>query len=914
MSTQAPRDAAAERRRLLAEMLRQRAAESRVFPLSFAQQRLWLLDRLEPGSSAYNLARVLRLEGDLRADALERALGEVVRRHASLRTVLTTAAGEPAQVVAPAGELRLPPVPVAGATRDERGAVAARLAREEAARPFDLAAGPLFRATLLRVDEREHLLVLVMHHVVTDGWSMGVFFRELAALYAAFAEGRPSPLPEPSLQYADYAVWQRKHLAGEALERQVAFWRERLAGAPTLLELPADRPRPSAPTRAGATFRAGLPGPLSAELRELARRENATPFMLLLAAFQLLLAKHAGQGDVVVGTPVAGRDRPELEGLVGFFVNTLPVRADLSGDPAFRRHLAAVREGMLEAQAHAEVPFERLVEELRVERLPGISPVFQAMFALHAGGAEPVFPGLAVRSVPVDPGAAKFDLSVEAFDAGDHLAVAWEYSTELFDAATVERMAERFRILLEGIVRAPGARLSALPLMDAEERTRVLRGWNDSARAFPGARVHELFAEQAARSPDAPAVLGPDGTLTYGELDRRSGILARALRERGVGPESRVGICLERGPEIPVAVLGVLRAGGAYVPLDPAYPAERLRFVLEDAGVSLVVAAGPAAAALPEFGGEVVPVDGTPSPPGPLSPGGGEGEHGSGPDSLAYVVYTSGSTGQPKGVEVTHRSFANLLRAARDGFGFEAGDVVPVLAPYAFDIWGFEALAPLLAGGAVRVVSKEEVLDVPRLVEGLRGATAVHAVPALMRQVAAAVAASEAGPLRGMRRVFVGGDAVPPDLLAEVRAAFPRAAVRVLYGPTEATVLASAHLVGEDERPAGSVLGRPLANARTYVLDAAGEPVPAGVAGELYVGGAGVARGYLGRPGMTAERFVPDPFGGEAGARLYRTGDRARWRRDGTLEFLGRTDAQVKVRGFRIEPGEVEAAILAHPG
>jgi len=927
MSTQAPLDASAEKRRLLAEILRKRAGESRVFPLSFAQQRLWFLDRMEPGSSAYNVARAVRMVGELNVEALRAALGEIVRRHGSLRTAFTTAAGDPAQVVSPpSADFPLPVTPAAGATPDEREAAALGMAAEEAGRPFDLEAGPLFRAKLLRIDERDHLLVLVLHHVVTDGWSMGVFFRELAALYPAFAAGQPSPLPEPGLQYTDFAAWQRKHLAGEVLERQLGYWRGRLAGAPPLLELPTDRPRPAVQSRNGATHRTTLPGPVVDGLRGLARSEGATPFMALLAALQLLLGRYSGQDDVVVGTPVAGRTRAELEGLIGFFVNSLAIRTDLGGDPSFRALLGAVKDAVLEAQAHQDLPFERLVEGLRIERGLAYSPVFQVMFALHAAASTDLaLPGLELRPVRLPGTAAKFDLSVEAYDAGDRIHLDLEYDTDLFDGATVERLGEHLRVLLESAVGAPDAPVAELAILDDEERRRVVREWNDTDRPYPSALVHELFAAQAARTPDAPAVLTDDGPVTYAELHRRSDRIARALRARGAGPETRVGLCLERGPEMPAAVLGVLKAGAAYVPLDPAYPAERLRYVLADAGVPLVVATPESAASLPDIGGVVV----DPASPEPLYPAsepgadavlptlageGGVGSAGLSPDSLAYVIYTSGSTGAPKGVEVTHRGLANLLRGVRDGFGYGPGDMVPVLASYAFDIWGFEALAPLLAGGAVRVVPKDGVVDVPRLVETVRSSTAVHAVPALMRQVAAAVAASPEGPVAGVRRVFVGGDAVPPDLLPEIRAAFPEAEVRVLYGPTEATVLAAAHLVGPGERAEGHVLGRPLPNARTYVLDPAGRPSAVRVPGELYLGGPGVARGYLGRPDLTAERFVPDPFSGAAGERLYRTGDRARWRADGVLEFLGRTDAQVKVRGFRIEPGEVEAALSAAPG
>ncbi|HEX2095690.1 MAG TPA: amino acid adenylation domain-containing protein, partial [Longimicrobiaceae bacterium] len=902
-----------QRRTLLAEMLRRRGGESRVFPLSFAQHRLWFLDRMEPGSASYNLARAARLLGDLHTGVLERALGEIVRRHASLRTTFTTVAGEPAQVVAPAGELHLPVVDVPGATPEERDREALRLADEEARAPFDLARGPLLRATLLRLAEREHVLVLVLHHIVTDGWSMGVLFRELAALYTAFSRGEPSPLPDLTVQYPDFAAWQRKHLSGERLDAQTAYWRKRLAGAPPALDLPVDRPRPPVQTQRGGEERLLIPAPLVERLRDLIRSEGATLFMALLAALQALLAKYAGQEEVVVGIPVASRTRAELEGLIGFFVNTLAIRTSLAGDPSFRELLGRVREGVLEAQAHQDLPFERLVEELRVERSLSRSPVFQVMFALHSAPASDVaLPGLVLRRVELGASrTAKFDLSVESFEREDGVEVRFEYSADLFEPATVARMAGHFAALLRRAAAAPDVRLSGLSLLAGAERERVLREWNDTARTFDSRCAHELFAEQAERTPGAPAVTADDAILTYAELDRRSSRLARFLRGRGVGPESRVGICLERGAEMVVAVLGVLRAGGAYLPIDPAYPAERQRFVLADAGIALLLTREELAATLPVSGVETVLLDADAERIA-REPDTAPEVRVSG-DNLAYVIYTSGSTGTPKGVLVRHAGFANLLLTSRDAFGLGPGDVVPVTASYAFDIWGFEALTPLMVGGSIRIVSRDEVRDVARLVERIADATVLHAVPALMRQVVAAVSASPGGTLPAMRRAFVGGDAVPPELLPEMREAFPNAEVRVLYGPTEATILASSHLLAPGETVDRNPLGCPLPNVQAYVLDGAGEPVPAGVPGELHIGGAGVARGYLGRPELTAERFVPDPFSGEQGARLYRTGDRARWRADGTLEFLGRTDEQVKIRGFRIEPGEVEAVLRDHP-
>ncbi len=906
----------AEKRRRLEEILRRRAAESRTYPVSFAQQRLWFLDRLEPGSSAYDLVSAARLDGALRVDVLERALAEIVRRHGALRTVFATLNGEPVQVVAPAAAGPHIRVEEVSGPEEERRARAAALVAGEGHLPFDLARGPLLRVTLLRAGAEQHVLVVAMHHVVTDGWSMGVFFGELWTLYGAFLDDRPSPLPELAVQYADYAVWQRKQLTGEALDAQLAFWREALDGAPPLLELPIDRPRPaSRARRPGARHRFAVDAELAAALRELGRGEGATPFMTALAAFQLLLSRYAGGEDVVVGTPIAGRTRPELEPLVGVFVNTLAIRARMDGDPTFRELLRRTREATLGAFGHQDVPFERLVEELRVERSLSHTPLFQVMFTLQsAPGRPPELPGLRQTRLQPPDDSVRFDLELGLAEHADGLHGGFAYDADLFDAATVERMAGHLATVLRAVAADPDTRLSRVPLLGEGERRSLLAEPGGAARRYPDACVHDLIVEQAARTPDAVAVRCGGAALTYGELARHSARLAERLRERGVGPETRVGLCVERSPEMVVGVLGILRAGGAYVPLDPAYPAERLRFVLDDAGISLVVATAAGAAALPGFRGGIVAPD-APHGEGDDAADGGALPHPPSPGSAAYVIYTSGSTGTPKGVVVEHRGLAGTLLAARGEFGLDGCDVAAVLASYAFDIWAFEALAPLLAGGTARLLPADDVLDVQRLVAELEGVGVMHAVPALMRQVVAEVRASGRGTLPRMRLAFVGGDAVPPDLLDEMREVFPAAAVRVLYGPTEATILASSHLVAGGGRVERSVLGAPLGEARAYVLDAHGEPVPPGVAGELYVGGRGVARGYHGRAELTAARFVPDPFGGGArgGARLYRTGDRARRLADDTLEFLGRTDAQVKIRGFRIEPGEVEAALAAHP-
>ncbi len=891
------------------EEIRRRSPGAPPPPLSFAQQRLWFVDRLAPGTATYNVPFPLRLRGPLQAGALRRALSEVVRRHEALRTVFAAEGGEPVQVVLPPAPVRFPVVELSGLPAAAREAETRRLAREEARRPFDLARGPLLRATLLRLDAGDHAVLFTLHHVASDGWSTGVLARELSALYGASLRGEASPLPELPVQYADYALWQREWLAGERLQAQLAFWRERLAGAPPVLDLPTDHPaRPT--VGAGArSVHVVLPPALSRGVAELARGERATAFMVLLAAWQLLLGRYSDQEDVVVGTPVAGRTRAELEGLIGFFVNTLALRTDLSGDPDFRGLLGRVRVGAMGAFEHQELPFERLVEELAVERSLVHTPVFQVMFALQNAESGELRLGEA-RMEPLAGGeeASQFALGLVLREDGERTLGALSFRTDLFEEATAARMLGHFRVLLEGALADPGRRVSEIPLLDRGERDRLLREWTPPGTDPGGPAVPALFAAQAARTPGALAVSGGEDALTYAELGLRSARLARVLRSLGVAPETPVGVCLEPGPGLPAAVLGVWKAGGAYVPLDPGYPAERLAFLLADAAVAVVLTQAHLAAALPEHGAHVVLLeDAERAAVGDVAAPAPEVD----PDSLAYVIHTSGSTGRPKGVRVTHRGLLATAHAAREAFAFLPGDRVLSLASFAFDIWLFEAVLPLLAGASVRLLPREQVLRAEGLAEELEDATVLHAVPALMRRTAQALRDS-GRVLPRMRRVFVGGDAVAPDLLEEMREVFPAASLHVLYGPTEAAVICAAHEAHPAD-PRRQWVGRPLGNAALRVLDRALRPVPAGVPGELCIGGASLARDYLGRPGLTAEKWVPDPFAGAAGARLYRTGDRVRWTGEGELEFLGRTDAQVKVRGFRIEPGEVEAVLAEHP-
>ncbi|MEW5926516.1 MAG: amino acid adenylation domain-containing protein [Gemmatimonadota bacterium] len=922
-----------ERRRLLQKLMQAGAEAERdpdeirrrspgtPLPLSFAQQRLWFVDRLAPGTATYNMPFPLRLRGPLEAGTLRRALSEVVRRHEALRTVFAVEGGEAVQVVLPPAPVRFPVVELSGLPAAAREAETRRLAGEEARRPFDLARGPLLRATLLRLDGDDHAVLFTLHHVVSDGWSTGVLARELSALYGAFVRGEASPLPPLPVQYADYALWQREWLAGERLDAQLAYWRERLAGAPPVLDLPTDRPARATVGARARSVRLVLPPAVSRGVAELARREGATVFMVLLAAWQLLLGRWSGQDDVVVGTPVAGRTRAELEGLIGFFVNTLALRTDLAGDTDFRGLLGRVREGAMGAFEHQELPFERLVEELAVERSLVHTPVFQVMFALQNTEAGELRLGGA-RMEPLAGGeeASQFPLGLVLREDGERIEGALSFRVDLFEEATAARMLGHFRVLLEGALEDPGRRVAEIPLVGPRERDRLLREWSPPGANPAGPAVPALFAAQAARTPGAPAVSAGEDALTYAELELRSGRLARVLRSLGVGPETPVGVCLEPGPGLLAAVLGVWKAGGAYVPLDPGYPAERLAFLLADAAVPVVLTQAHLAAALPEHGARVVQLDQVlldQVPPEDAERDATGDDADPAPevdlDSLAYVIHTSGSTGRPKGVRVTHRSLLATVQAAGEAFAFLPGDRVLSLASFAFDIWLFEAVLPLLGGASVRLLAREQVLRAEELGAELERATVLHAVPALMRQVVERVKSTR-GTLPGLRRAFVGGDAVPPDLLEEMREVFPGAEVRILYGPTEATVICAAHLASTGAAGERHLIGRPIGNAALRVLDPAGQPTPVGVPGELCIGGAGVARDYLGRPEPTADRFVPDPFSGEPGARMYRTGDRARWSADGVLEFLGRTDAQVKIRGFRIEPGEVEAQLARHPG
>ena len=886
-------------------------------PLSFAQERLWFMHQLEPDDPSYAIPAAVRLRGPLEVDALAAALSAIVRRHEVLRTVIRVRDGVPVQEVREAAAVPLSPDAVPGTTPAEREAEARRRAEAEARRPFDLAEGPLFRAALLQVDEDDHLLLLTLHHVVADGWSFGVLFAELGALYAAGMRGEPDPLPDLPVQYADFALWQRAHLAGEALERHLDYWRERLAGAPATLELPADRPHPSARTHRGGWASLVLPGEVVDGVRRMARGEGATTFMILLAAWQALLARYSGAADLVVGAPIAGRTRAETEGLIGLFLNPLPLRADLSGDPSFAGQVGRVREAVLEGFVHQDAPFEKLVEALHPERVAGRTPLFETLFVQHPPAAELRLPGVEAETVFTESGGVKYDLTLYADPADDRLDLTLAYAGDLFDAGTADRILAHYRTLLEAALDEPARPLSRIPILPAAECEQVLVEWNRTAAEYPrDTLVHHLFEAQAARTPDAPAVVFDEEALTYAELDRRANRLAHHLRGRGVGPEVRVAIHLERSPSMVVAVLAVLKAGGAYVPLDPTHPPERLRALLAGAEARLLLAESRAPA--PEVPGvEAVYVDREAEriAAQPETPARG----GAGPLNLAYVIHTSGSTGAPKAVMVPHRGVVNYLAHLARSHPLGAGDRVLNLASLTFDPSVRDLLGPLATGAAVVLLPGAEAGDPARILERLRAqriSVLLAIVPSLLRALVFTADERGIAGFPALRRVMTTGETLGGSDARNVRRLFgPQVELINQYGPTEVTMIAAAHPVGADDEADATVrIGRPVSNAAAYVLDAALQPVPIGVPGALHVGGAGVARGYAEKPALTAERFLPDPFAAEPGARMYATGDRARLRADGTLEYRGRMDQQVKVRGHRIEPAEVEAALLAHGG
>lgn len=880
-------------------------------PLSFSQERMWLIYQLDPTSAAYNMVGALRFKGQLDLAALDYAIHELANRHESLRTSFELVEGQPVQIIAPSLELEIEQTDLCHLPAQEREPRAVKLAGQEAQQPFDLRQPPLWQLSLYCLAADENLLVINMHHTICDAWSLGVMLQELAAFYTAYQTGQPAQLPALPVQYADYSIWQRNWLHGEVLEAHLDYWRQQLVGVP-VLELPTDYPRPAVQTFRGAYQSVPLPDTLLDALREFSSAEGTTLFMTLLTAFKVLLLRYTGQTDIAVGTPIANRQWQAVEGLIGTFVNTLVFRTDVSGNLTFRELLQRVREVSLDAYAHQDMPFAKLVAELQPDRDLSYSPLVQVMFnVVNVPLAMPAMPGVTLDFVEIDRRAAQFDLSLTILDTSAMRLAALEYNTDLFDDETITRLLNHYLILLEQIARDPNQRVADVPLLPEAERRLILETWNATSQDYPrDLCTQQLFEAQANRTPAAIAIRGYalDGTetsLTYGDLDRRANQLAHYLRDKGVKPGVLVGVSVERTVEMVIGLLGILKAGGAYVPLDPAFPADRLAFMLEDAGLSILLTQARLKTELPaHIAAGAICLDSdwaaiAQENAGPLAAT-------AGPSDLAYILYTSGSTGKPKGVQIPHRALTNFLVSMQREPGLDAQDRLLAITTLSFDIAGLELYLPLITGASLILAKREEAADGLRLIEllGLFDITVLQATPATWRMLIEVGWQGTPG-----LKMLCGGEALPRDLALQLLER--GGSLWNMYGPTETTIWSSTY---EVKREDGLIhLGHPIANTQLYVLDSQRQPVPIGVTGELYIGGEGVALGYLNRPELTSERFLPDPFQARPEARMYRTGDLVRYRADGTLEFLGRADFQVKVRGFRIELGEIETVIGKHP-
>lgn len=866
-------------------------------PLSFAQQRLWFFDQLMPGTTVYNLAMPLPLKLDLNVQVLERALNEIVRRHEVLRTSFIGIDGKPVQVIAP--KLRIP-LPVHD-LRDnpEKDIEAQRLTAEEAALPFDIKKAPLIRTRLVRLDDQDYILLLTMHHIVSDAWSINIFFQELNALYNTWLEGKSSPLPELPLQYSDFAIWQREWLQGKIIEEQLRYWEQQLAGLQTC-SLPGDRPRPKISSFRGASHHLRLDGSLAQKVKKLSAELEATPFMTQLAALKVLVHRYTGQDDIVIGSPTANRNRSEIEPLIGFFVNSVVMRTHLEGNPSFAEAVARVRDCALGAYCNQDLPFEMLVEQLQPERDLGRNPLFQIMFQVLI--AESNLTAMPQRSNSV------FDLTLTLWEMPDGIAGQFEYNTDLFEAATIERMAERYRIVLECVLEDPSCHIGDINLLSEAESHQLLFDWNATESDCPrDSGIHQLIEEQANLHPLAPAVVSGEESLTYADLNMRANQLAHYLKTRGAGSGKLVGISLEPTLDTVVALLAVLKAGAAYVPFDPVYPIERLSFLLEDCNPILVITREVLVPRLPALDGRAVLLDrdaesiaphSTENPVTSVEDG----------ENTAYVIYTSGSTGRPKGVCVSHRSlvhstFARLI--------YYRGPVQRFLlvSPFSFDSSVAGIFWTLCSGGALHIAPRETVRDPLQLAGEIVRSRITHVLTVPSLYFALLNSFDVVG--LELKIVIVAGEVCKAELVRRHFALLPRVELVNEYGPTEATVWSTAYrcIAESSEDP---FIGRPIANTHLYIVDGNHRPVPVGVYGELWIAGLGVAQGYLNRADLTAERFIPNPFE-PGGQRVYRTGDLARYRPDGNLEFMGRKDQQVKIRGFRIELGEIEACLASHP-
>jgi amino acid adenylation domain-containing protein len=911
-----------QKRERLAQMLRERVQQRpKHFPLSFAQQRLWFLDELEGGSTnAYNIPVVLRLQGTLDQDRLERCFNEIIRRHESLRTTFETncATGTTEQVIHHSLPVRLEVIDLSEGSADERVARARALANEKAQIPFDLSTGPLLRASLLSLASDDHVLLLTIHHIVSDGWSVGVLIKELIALYEAFTRGEESPLPELQIQYADFAHWQRNRLKGDVLDRQLAFWRNQLSAPLPVLELPTRAPRPSRHSVDGAVRVWELPRDITEGTKNLSQEEGATLFMTLLAAFKVLLSRYSSQLDLLVGTPIANRNRAELEPLIGLFINTLVLRTDLSADPSFKQLLARVKEVALGAYANQDVPFEKLVEELQPERDLARTPFFQVMFVMQNAPMPALRMGEVTMSPLVIEGAtSKFDLTLSIMEEADGNLSGWlEYNTHLFDKAMIERMIGHYNTLLRGIIENPEERVSRLPILTHSERGQLLRAFNDTADSYGlDSCVHQLFEAQAERTPDAIALIYEDRKLTYEELNRKADNLARHLSGLAIRPGALAGICMERSVEMVLAILGVLKAGGAYVPLDPTYPKDRLAFMVEDAGIRVLLTQSHLVEQLSDLELKTLCLDSeleaiaSNENASPVA-----GEHGQsevGPQDLAYVIYTSGSTGKPKGVMTPHRAVTNMILWMQATYEMTPVDRMVQKTAFSFDASVWEFFWPLNTGATLVIARPYAEKDGAYMVKTLQEqkVTILQLVPSLLKLL---IEQEGFENCESLRHVFCGGEALPVAVCERFSERLPKARLTNVYGPTETTMHVTVWEYQKGAKERIAPIGHPVGNTQAYILDKHMQPVPISIPGELCIGGAQVARGYLNRPELTAERFINDPYGKQPGGKLYRTGDLARFKDDGSIEFLGRIDHQVKIRGYRIELGEIESVSRQH--
>ncbi len=908
---------AEEKRALLAQLLREKANQSKsLFPLSQGQQALWFLYKLVPDSWAYNTLFTARIQSDVDIPALRRTFQTLISRHPSLRTTYTERDGKPFQQIPEDVEVEFEEIDASSWNWDELK----EQVTQEAHRPFNLEQGSVMRVSLFTRSPKDHIFMLAIHHIASDLWSQLILMDELRVLYPAEKTGTQASLPPQTQSYADYVHWQNQMLAGSAGERLWAYWREQLAGELPVLNLPTDRPRSPVQTYQGASHSFRLTEELTQRLKGLAQAEKATLYMTLLAAFQVLLYRYTGQEDILVGSPTFGRTQREFADIVGYFVNPVVLRANLAGNPTFQAFLSQVRQTVLRAIAHQDYPFPLLVERLQPNREPSRSPIFQALFALQKPqqfeevvklfapsetASQVNWGDLKLEPFEIPQQEGQFDLILEMIEARESLFGVFKYNTDLFEADTLARMAGHFQTLLEAIVINPQQEISQFPLLSEAEQQQLLVEWNNTFAEYPQSQcIHQLFEAQVEQTPDAVAVVFEDSTLTYRQLNSRANQLAHHLQALGVGPEVLVGICVERSLDMLVGLLGILKAGGAYVPLDPAYPSERLSFMLEDSQAPVLLTQQRLVTLLPTSGTHVVCLDADwqaiaqNSHTNPTSNVTG--------NNLAYAIYTSGSTGKPKGVQVLNGGVVNFLTSMRHCPGLTEQDTLLSVTTLSFDIAALELFLPLIVGARVVLVSREVAADGSQLLERLNdcGATLMQATPATWRLL---LAAGWSG--SPQLKILCGGEALPRELANQLLA--KGASLWNLYGPTEATIWSTIYQVDNTD---GSVsIGRPIANTQIYLLDEQLQPVPVGVPGELYIGGAGLARGYLNRPELTAQRFIAHPVSDEPAARLYKTGDLARYFRDGNIEYLGRIDHQVKLRGFRIELGEIEAVLSQHP-